>query len=107
MKSGPTRDLNSPETPTIRLPDADRRRRSPHQAGRPGPAENLAHIRGFSTKYRPHAPALDVDWPYGSYFLTTSLVMFAWMFPFVSPLSIGNDYLIFSPGAEIDMMWSV
>ena len=33
--------------------------------------------------------------------------MFAWMFPFISPLSIGNDYLIFSPGAEIDMMWSV
>jgi len=32
--------------------------------------------------------------------------MFAVDVPFVSPLSIGNDYLIFSPGAEIDMMWS-
>ena len=40
-------------------------------------------------------------------FLGTALGMFAWMMPFISSLSIGNDYLIFSPGAEIDMMWSV
>jgi hypothetical protein len=40
-------------------------------------------------------------------FFATALIMFAWMFPFISPQSIGNDYLIFSPGAEVDMMWSV
>jgi hypothetical protein len=40
-------------------------------------------------------------------FLATSLAMFAWMMPFVSTWTIGNDYLVFSPGAEIDLMWSV
>jgi hypothetical protein len=40
-------------------------------------------------------------------FLATSLIMFAWMMPFISPLTIGNDYLIFTPGAQIDLMWSV
>ena len=41
------------------------------------------------------------------FFLATSFGMFAWMMPFISSSTIGNDYLIFSPGAEIDVMWSV
>ena len=41
------------------------------------------------------------------FFLATSLVMFAWMVPFISPWTIGNDYLVFCPGAQLDLMWSV
>lgn len=40
-------------------------------------------------------------------FLSTPLLIFDWMFPFVSHTTIGNDYLIYSPQAQIDLMWSV
>ena len=33
--------------------------------------------------------------------------MFAWLLPFVSNLGLGNDYPIFRPGQQLELMWSV
>jgi hypothetical protein len=33
--------------------------------------------------------------------------MFAWLLPFVSSVTLGNDYSIFGPGQQIELMWAV
>ncbi len=33
--------------------------------------------------------------------------MFAWLLPFVSSVTLGNDYAIFGPGQQIELMWAV
>ena len=39
-------------------------------------------------------------------FLAIPFGMFAWLLPFVSSVTIGNDYSIFGPGQQIELMWS-
>ena len=40
-------------------------------------------------------------------FVLTPFIMLSWLWPFVMPLTLGNDYGIFSPGDELEMMWAV
>jgi hypothetical protein len=41
------------------------------------------------------------------FFLAIPFVMLSWLAPFVTRLTIGNDYAIYSLGAQLDAMWSV
>jgi hypothetical protein len=40
------------------------------------------------------------------FFLAIPFVMLSWLAPFITRLTIGNDYPIYSPGAQLDLMWS-
>ena len=40
-------------------------------------------------------------------FLAFPFGMFAWLLPFVSPLTFGNDYSMFGPAQQLELMWSV
>ena len=40
-------------------------------------------------------------------FLAIPFGMFAWLLPFISSVTLGNDYSIFGPGQQIELMWSV
>ena len=39
-------------------------------------------------------------------FLVIPFVMLAWLLPFVSNVTLGNDYPIFGPSQQIELMWS-
>ncbi|MFO0612722.1 MAG: YfhO family protein [Polyangiaceae bacterium] len=41
------------------------------------------------------------------FFLAIPFAMFVWMIPFFGPKMLGNDYPIWSPNAQLDLMWSV
>ncbi|MEP7125894.1 MAG: hypothetical protein ABJE95_33490, partial [Byssovorax sp.] len=34
-------------------------------------------------------------------------IMMSWLWPFVMPMTLGNDYSIFTPGDELELMWAV
>jgi hypothetical protein len=40
-------------------------------------------------------------------FLAFPFGMFAWLLPFVSRLTFGNDYSMFGPAQQLELMWSV
>jgi hypothetical protein len=39
-------------------------------------------------------------------FLLLPFLLFAWALPFVAPQTIGNDYVMFGPSAQLNLMWS-
>ena len=40
-------------------------------------------------------------------FLSIPFVMLSWLWPFITSRTIGNDYTVYTPGDQLELMWSV